>query len=98
MEGAHVETLCTVFARALGPALLLARFPLSVLALRWLTQRRIRQLMSTDAHGQPQRPAFERHDPTAELRAAVQPRFGMHDARHGSADAAAVREAFVVRP
>jgi UDP-N-acetylmuramyl pentapeptide phosphotransferase/UDP-N-acetylglucosamine-1-phosphate transferase len=53
--------------------------------------------MNSDAQQQPQRPAFERHDPKAELRATVQPSFHMHDARHGSADAAAVREAFVTR-
>jgi len=68
-----------------------------VLAIRWLTQRRIQQLMNSDSQQQPQRPAFERHDPKAELRATVQPSFHMHDARHGSADAAAVREAFVTR-
>lgn len=77
--------------------LVLALFPLSVLVIRWLTQRRIQQLMNTDAHEQPQRPAFDRHDPKAELRATVQPSFHMHDARHGSADAAAVRETFVAR-
>lgn len=77
--------------------IVLALFPLSVLAIRWLTQRRIQQLMNTDAHQQPQRPAFERHDPKAELRSTVQPSFHMHDARQGSADAAAVREAFVTR-
>lgn len=77
--------------------IVLALFPLSVLAIRWLTQRRIQQLMNTDAHQQPQRPAFEPHDPKAELRSTVQPSFHMHDARQGSADAAAVREAFVNR-
>lgn len=75
----------------------LALFPLSVLAIRWLTQRHIQHLMNVDADESPQPPAFRRHDPQAELRAAVQPRFELHDAGHVNADAAAVREGFVAR-
>lgn len=77
--------------------IVLALFPLSVLAIRWVTQRRIQHLMNANAGELAQRPAFQRHDPAQEQRARSTPRFRMHDARHGSADAAVVREAFVAR-
>ena len=84
-------------AEALAFVVVLTLFPLSVLAIRWNTQRQIERLMNVDSDEQPITQAFRRHTVDAELRAALQPQFRLHDAQHANADALQAREAFVTR-
>ncbi len=84
-------------AEAWAFLVVLAMFPVSVLAIRWVTQRQIQRLMNVDSDEQPHTQAFRRHGADAELRAERQPRFHMYDALHGDAQALQAREAFVTR-
>jgi hypothetical protein len=74
---------------------LLALFPLSVLGVRWLTQRHIQRMMNRDsAESAEAGPSVsDGHG----VRVTVPPRFEMHDKTQGLDDAVQVRETFVAR-
>ncbi len=75
----------------------LALFPLSVLAIRWLTQRQIQRLMNVDSREQLNPQGFRHHATTAEVPSRVPVQFQGHDAQHVDAQAAQAREVFVSR-
>lgn len=91
---AEVETVPEMSdAEAIAFLLLLALFPLSVLAIRWLTQRHILRLMNSDSTESDE--AGPAVSDAQGVRSAVAPRFALFDKAHGLAGAVQARERFV---
>jgi hypothetical protein len=82
-------------AEAVGLLSWFALLPLSVLGVRWLTQRRLQRMMDEPSSEQADEPLAELA--ADEVRAAAAPRFEQFDASRSVPGAVEAREAFVAR-